>query len=102
MEEEKEREEDIFALHAEVCKTFTNELRLKIIDYLRDGEKSVGEITEYLGRKQPVVSQNLGKMREKNVVETRRDGTRIYYSISDDRIFEAFDLIREFIKHNEI
>lgn len=90
--------DEIYSEHAEVCKAFTNELRLKIIDLLRDGEKTVSELTEDIGVNQSNVSQHLSKLRSKNFVETRREGNHIYYSVANEKIFEAFDLIREIIR----
>jgi len=81
---------------------FSNEVRLEMIDHLRGGEKSVSELAEDTGLNQPNISQHLAKMREKNFVETRRKGTKIYYSIANEKIFEAFDLMREIIKEQMV
>lgn len=97
METEKMEDEKIYSKHAEACKAFTNETRLKIIDILRDGEKSVSELAEATGLNQPNVSQHLRKLKNKDFVKKRREGNRIYYSIRNEKIFEAFDLIREII-----
>ncbi len=94
--------EQIYSIHAESCKMFSHEVRLKIIDLLREGEKTVSELSEESGLNQPNVSQHLAKMREKNFVETRREGTQVYYSIANEKIFEAFDLMREIIKEQMV
>lgn len=88
----------IYSIHAAACKMFSHEVRLEIIDHLREGEKTVSELAEKTGLNQPNVSQHLAKMREKNFVKTRREGTQVYYSIANEKIFEAFDLMREIIK----
>jgi len=95
-------DKEIYSTHAEACKMFSNEVRLEIIDHLREGEKSVNELAEEIGLNQPNVSQHLARMREKNFVETRKEGTQIYYSIANEKIFEAFDLMREIIKEQMI
>ncbi len=95
-------DKDIYSIHAEACKMFSNEVRLEIIDRLREGEKSVSELAEATGFNQPNVSQHLAKMREKNFVETRKEGTQIYYSIANEKIFKAFDLMREIIKEQMV
>ncbi len=59
-------------------------------------------LAEEIGLNQPNVSQHLARMREKNFVETRKEGTQIYYSIANEKIFEAFDLMREIIKEQMI
>jgi ArsR family transcriptional regulator len=78
-----------------VCKGLADPKRLLIIDALRDGELSVGEICELLDLPQANVSQHLSILRDKGLVRTRRDGQFIYYSLSSAKIIEAMDLLRE-------
>ena len=85
----------IFEMHAEICKVFTNPKRLEIISLLRDGEKTVNELTELAGVPQANVSQHLTVLRQNNVVTTRRDGANIYYKIANPKILQACDLMRE-------
>ncbi len=85
----------IFEMHAEICKIFTNPKRLEIINLLRDGEKTVNELTELAGVPQANVSQHLTVLRQNNVVTTRREGANIYYNIANPKILQACDLMRE-------
>ncbi len=85
----------IFEMHAEICKVFTNPKRLEIISLLRDGEKTVNELTELAGVPQANVSQHLTVLRQNNVVVTRRNGANIYYKIANPKILQACDLMRE-------
>ncbi|KCZ71318.1 putative transcriptional regulator [Candidatus Methanoperedens nitroreducens] len=85
----------IFEMHAEICKIFTNPRRLEIISLLRDGEKTVNELTELAGVPQANVSQHLTVLRQNNVVTTRREGTNIYYNIANPKILQACDLMKE-------
>lgn len=87
--------EDIFALHAEVCKTLADPKRLRIINVLRDGEMAVGEMARRLGLRQANLSQHLMLLRERGVVATRRQGLNIYYSLASPKIVQACDLMRE-------
>jgi DNA-binding transcriptional ArsR family regulator len=89
--------EAIYVLHAQVLKCLAQPRRLMILDYLRDGEKSVGELAELLGLPQPNVSQHLGALRAQEIVATRREGNTIFYSLVDARIIEACDICREFL-----
>ncbi len=95
----------IFEMHAEICKVFTNPKRLEIISLLRDGEKTVNELTELAGVPQANVSQHLTVLRQNNVVTTRRNGANIYYKIANPKILQACDLMREVLleqlKENE-
>ena len=85
----------IFEMHAEICKVFTNPKRLEIINLLRDGEKTVNELTELAGVPQANVSQHLTVLRQNNVVTTRRNGANIHYKIANPKILQACDLMRE-------
>ncbi len=85
----------IYEMHAEICKVFTNPKRLEIISLLRDGEKTVNELTELAGVPQANVSQHLTVLRQNNVVTTRRNGANIYYKIANPKILQACDLMRE-------
>ena len=87
----------IYKLKAELCKTFSDPKRLFIIDALRDGERSVGDLARIMEIDQAIVSRHLGILRERGVVKTRRDGTSIYYSLSDPKICEACDIVHEIL-----
>ena len=88
-------DKDFFCLHSELCKTLANDKRQMILAALRDGELPVGEIVEVTGIPQATLSQHLAKMRSHDVVTTRRDGARVFYSISNPKLIQAFDLITE-------
>jgi DNA-binding transcriptional ArsR family regulator len=89
--------EAIYVLHAEVLKCLAQPRRLMILDCLRDGEKSVGELAELLGVPQPNVSQHLAALRAQDIVTTRREGNTIFYSLVDPRIVRACDICHEFL-----
>lgn len=63
-----------------------NEDRLLLLCQLSQGEKSVSELEELLDIHQPTLSQQLGVLRNQGLVNTRRDGKRIFYSIADDKV----------------
>ena len=88
---------EMYALHARLCKAIADPKRLLIIDALRDGERSVGEIAEELGLSQPNTSQHLAILRERNVVSTTRAGNTIYSALNGRRIIDAIDLLRSFM-----
>jgi DNA-binding transcriptional ArsR family regulator len=97
--------EAIYVLHAEILKCLAQPRRLMILDHLRGGEKSVGELAELLGLPQPNVSQHLAALRAQDIVATRREGNTIFYSLVDPRIVRACDICHEFLaermKNNE-
>jgi ArsR family transcriptional regulator len=89
-------DDQIFELHADVCRTLSNPKRLKILNTLRGGEMPVGQILTKMGRiGKANLSQHLAVMRQKGVVATRREGNLIYYRISSSKIIQACDLMRE-------
>lgn len=85
---------EIYRLYAEFCKTLSDANRLLIIAELSKGELSVSELTQRLELQQSNVSKHLGLMREHGLVNARRDGSTIYYSLSDRRIYEAISLLK--------
>lgn len=90
--------EDFYLLHSEMCKTISNPKRQAILDSLRDGELSVNEIMGKTGIAQANISQHLSLLRDKGVVISRRQGNNSFYSISNKKIIEAYDLISEVLK----
>ncbi len=85
----------IYNLQSEISKTLSNPIRLAILRTLRDGEKSVNELTEILGISQSNISQHLALMRQKGILKTRKQGTSIFYSVTNPKINQACDMVRE-------
>ena len=71
---------------ADFLKAVAHESRLAILCLLSRGEKSVGELETALDLRQSTVSQQLARLRLEGLVETRRDGKSIYYSLANDDI----------------
>lgn len=80
---------------ASMLRTLANEDRLLLLCQLSQGEKSVGELEELLDLHQPTLSQQLGVLRTEGLVETRRDGKRIYYSIVDKKVMDLLETMYE-------
>lgn len=74
---------------SDFLRSLANEKRLLTLCQLMDGERSVGSLTEAVGLSQSALSQHLTKLRQENLVTTRREGQMIYYRIADRRV-EAF------------
>ena len=89
-------------LSARFFKGLGDPVRLRILEYLEDGEKSVGEIVEHLGLPQNRVSMHLSCLRWCGYVTTRRDGRYIFYSLGDPRVTEILRLARELLHGSEI
>jgi ArsR family transcriptional regulator, virulence genes transcriptional regulator len=71
---------------SEFLKTLANASRLVILCQLAEGEKSVSELADLLDERQPTVSQQLARLRGERLVETRRDGQQVFYSLASDEV----------------
>ncbi|POF33669.1 ArsR/SmtB family transcription factor [Roseibium marinum] len=71
---------------SDLLKALSHEVRLVILCLLSEGEKSVSELEEILTMPQAAVSQQLARLRLEGLVESRRDGRMIYYSLVDDEV----------------
>ena len=76
-----------------LLRTIANENRLLLMCQLSQGEKSVGELEQILGIRQPTLSQQLGILRNKGLVATRREGKQIIYSVSDGRAMQVLETL---------
>ena len=75
-------------------------VRLGILEALRDGEKSVEELCDALGMKQPRISNHLACLRWCNFVRTRREGQRIFYRLADPNVPAILDLAHDSMTRN--
>jgi len=87
----------IYFLHAQVLRDLGHPRRLMILDHLHSGEKSVGELVEFLGLPQAKVSRHLKDLRDQGIVTARRNGNTVFYSLADSRIVLACDLLHDFL-----
>lgn len=71
---------------SEFLKALSHELRLLILCHLSDGEKSVSDLEELLDLRQSTVSQQLARLRLDGLVETKREGKTIFYSLANEDV----------------
>lgn len=76
-----------------MLKAMSHEGRLMILCYLSNGEKSVTELEDLLSMRQSAVSQQLARLRADDLIDARRDGKTILYSIQDDRAHQIMALV---------
>lgn len=81
---------------AEFFKALGHPARIRILESLREGEKTAGEIIDALALEQSNGSQHLAVLRNKNILVTRREGTSIVYSVRDPMLFQVLDLLRQY------
>lgn len=85
---------DHYRLHADLCKVLTDPKRLMLLDALRRGERSVGELAETIGSTLANTSQHLAVMRSAGLVDGTRDGTTVRYRLAEPAIIDACDIVR--------
>jgi DNA-binding transcriptional ArsR family regulator len=68
-------------------------MRIRLLDLLRDGERSVGELALALGASQQNVSKHLGALHHGGIVRRRKAGNRVVYAIDDASIFQLCEIV---------
>ena len=86
---------ELYKIHAEMCKVFSNSTRLEILNLLRDKQLSVTELIEKTNLSQANISQHLSIMKSKGIVTSNRKGKNIYYKLTNPKTIKAFDIIRD-------
>ena len=86
---------ELYKLHAEMCKVFSNPTRLEILNLLRDGQLSVTELIEKTGLSQANISQHLSIMKSRGIVDSIRKRKNIFYELANPKIIKAFDIIKD-------
>jgi DNA-binding transcriptional ArsR family regulator len=92
---DKGLQQEIDQLHAEICQCLADPRRIALLYTLSDGPKNVGELMEALDMTRATASRHLKVLRERSMVSTERDGVTVYYSLTDQRVIQALDLLRE-------
>lgn len=79
---------------APVLRILSHPLRLRILDYLKEGERTVREITDALEKPQALTSHHLSIMRNQGVIAARREGAHVYYSVKKRASLGLLECIR--------
>lgn len=87
----------LYVTKATLFRTLGHPARVRILELLRDGEHSVGALQEALGLDSGGTSQHLAALRRIGLVESRREGTSVFYRVADPRIFGLLDIGRALI-----
>lgn len=81
----------IYQVKADFFKTLGHPARIRVLELLRDGERSVGELIPDVGLEPSHLSQQLGILRRASILQVRKEGAAVLYSVSDERIFELLE-----------
>lgn len=90
-------DQEIELIHRYVCEGVGDPKRLKLLYLAAEQPRNVSELTEILEVSQPTVSHHLRILRERGLLTAERDGTSVYYSLSDPRILEAMEILRSVV-----
>ena len=85
---------------AEFFRALAHPVRIRILEVLVRGERTVGELQRELGLEQSVVSQQLAILRAKNVVDPRKHGTTVYYTMRDPVLADLLDVARRIFNNH--
>lgn len=85
---------EVLERHADLCKAMANPNRIAIVELLSEGERSVGDIAEYVGLSVSTTSQHLKPLRDNSVVANRKEGQTVYYALKYPKLYDACLIIR--------
>jgi ArsR family transcriptional regulator len=87
---------------AELFKALAHPARIRILEHLRTGEKTVSELQALLEIESSTVSQQLAILRSRSIVQGRKQGTSVYYAVSEPLIFDLLDVARRIFANHVI
>jgi DNA-binding transcriptional ArsR family regulator len=83
---------------ASIFQALGHPTRIAIVEILRDGELPAGAIIERLGLEQANASQHLAVLRTKHIVNGRKEGNQVFYSVRDRILIEVLDIMRRYFQ----
>jgi DNA-binding transcriptional ArsR family regulator len=89
--------EEVAQLHAQICGGLADSNRILLLYVLAEQPRNVTDLAHRLGLPQPTVSRHLKILRERGIVVAERDGQSVFYSLADERIIVALDLLRQML-----
>jgi ArsR family transcriptional regulator len=88
------RSDPVYVVKAQLFRVLGHPLRIRILELLRDGERTVGDLQAELELDSSGTSQHLAALRQQGVLDSRRAGTSVYYRIRDPRISELLAIAK--------
>lgn len=95
--EPDERPAAIHRLKADFFRLLGHPVRVRVLELLHDGERTVGDLQSALELDSGAMSQHLTAMRRQGVLESRRDGAKVYYRVKDPRMFQLLVVARQIL-----
>lgn len=90
-------DEELKLLHERICPALSHPLRMKILYVLQEKAMNVGELTTEMGIPQSSVSRHLRVLRERGLVRDERQGTTIWYALSEPELATVIDILRRIL-----
>jgi len=81
---------------AEIFQALAHPTRIAIVELLRNGEMSAGQLIEQLGLEQANASQHFTVLRSKQIVVNRKEGNQVFYSLRDPVLIEVLDVLKRY------
>ena len=94
--------EELQNFKADFFKALAHPLRIRILEVLTEGEKSVNELQSILNSEGSAVSQQLAVLRNKNIVFGKKEGTSVFYSLKDPMIKELLVVTKKIFNNHLI
>ncbi len=87
----------VYQMKAEFFRVLGHPVRVRVLELLEDGERTVSDLQQELQMDSSGTSQHLGVLRKHGILESRRVGTSVYYGIRDPCIFQLLAIAREIL-----
>ena len=87
--------DDLRAHAAGVARALADPKRLCVLERLAGGERSVSDLSRDVGCQVPNMSQHLAVLRAAGLVTTRRQGSTVFYRLTDQRVLDAYQLLQQ-------
>src|SRR5579875_3407484 len=90
----------VYQVKAEFFRILGHPVRVRILELLRNGERTVGDLQSELQIDSSGTSQHLGVLRKHGILLARRAGTNVYYTVRDPRTFQLLEVARQILTSN--
>ena len=87
----------IYQVKAEFFRTLGHPARIRVLEVLQSGERPVSELIPEVGIEASHLSQQLGVMRRAGIIQSRKVGSNVYYSVGDPKLFELLEVAKRII-----
>ena len=94
------RDKQRYQRQAEIVQSLAHPIRLEIAESLKNGEKCVNDIAEHICVERSNVSRHLAVMLKSGVVQTRKEGVMVFYSLRTPCILNFLDCAMDVLRHN--